>query len=103
MFRNAVPDVPLSVPGSIESNSLNELVNQLLKETQSSFLKPKEFDFLAIGHLLRVPLVEHLQDHGISTESTVEVEYIERTPAPEPQDSILHDDWVSGLETSDKW
>lgn len=50
-----------------------------------------------------MPLIKHLQEHGISTETTVDIEYIERTQAPEPENSILHDDWVSGLQTSDKW
>ncbi|EFA03458.1 ribosome biogenesis protein WDR12 homolog [Tribolium castaneum] len=99
----AVPDVPLAVPGSIEHNSLNELINQLIKENKSDFLKPKEFDFLVLGELLRVPLLEHLKEHNISTEIAIDVEYIERTPAPEPQDSLLHDDWVSGLHCVDKW
>ncbi|XP_072397302.1 ribosome biogenesis protein WDR12 homolog [Diabrotica undecimpunctata] len=99
----AVPDLPLSVPQAINSNSLNELLNQLLKESNPDFLKPKDFDFLAIGELLRQPLIDHLQERNVSTETTVEVEYLERTPAPEPKDSLLHDDWVCGIETSDKW
>ncbi|CAH1113705.1 unnamed protein product [Psylliodes chrysocephalus] len=100
---HAVPDVPLSVPQAIDTKSLNELVNQLLRESNPDQLKSVEFDFLAIGELLRVPLIEHLQERNVSTETTVEVEYIERTPAPEPKDSLLHDDWVCGIESSDKW
>uniref|UniRef100_A0A6P7FWP2 Ribosome biogenesis protein WDR12 homolog n=1 Tax=Diabrotica virgifera virgifera TaxID=50390 RepID=A0A6P7FWP2_DIAVI len=99
----AVPDLPLSVPQAINANSLNELLNQLLKESNSDFLKPKDFDFLAIGELIRQPLIDHLQERNVSTETTVDVEYLERTPAPEPKDSLLHDDWVCGIETSDKW
>ncbi|CAG9813933.1 unnamed protein product [Phaedon cochleariae] len=99
----AVPDVPLSVPQTIDTKSLNDLVNQLLKEANPEFLKPKDFDFIVIGELLRVPLIEHLQERSVSTEVTVEIEYIERTPAPEPEDSLLHDDWVCGVQTADKW
>ncbi|XP_063901472.1 ribosome biogenesis protein WDR12 homolog [Zophobas morio] len=99
----AIPDVPLAVPSSIEHSSLNELVNQLIKENKSDFLKPKEFDFLIQGELVRLPLVEHLTEHAISTEATIDIEYIERTPAPQPQDSLLHDDWVSGIHCADKW
>lgn len=95
--------MPLSVPQAIDTKSLNELVNQLLRESNPDQLKSVEFDFLAIGELLRVPLIEHLQERNVSTETTVEVEYIERTPAPEPKDSLLHDDWVCGIESSDKW
>ncbi|XP_023012701.2 ribosome biogenesis protein WDR12 homolog [Leptinotarsa decemlineata] len=101
--KYAVPDVPLSVPETIDSKSLNDLVNQLLRDSNPDFLKPKDFDFLVTKELLRVPLVEHLQERNISTEVIVEVEYIERTPAPEPEDSLLHDDWVSGVATANKW
>ncbi|XP_019873102.1 ribosome biogenesis protein WDR12 homolog [Aethina tumida] len=99
----AVPDVPLSVPATVDTTALNDLVNQLIKETNSDYLKPKEFDFLVFNELLRVPLVEHLQERNVSSETTVDIEYVERTPAPEPQDSILHDDWVSSVKTLDKW
>lgn len=47
--------------------------------------------------------MEHLQERNVSSETTVDIEYVERTPAPEPQDSILHDDWVSSVKTLDKW
>lgn len=99
----AVPDVPLSVPITVENNSLNDLVNQLLKESNPDYLKPKNFDFLVCNELLRVPLIEHLQERNVSTEVTVDIEYVERTPAPEPEDSLLHDDWVSTVHATDKW
>ncbi|XP_057668631.1 ribosome biogenesis protein WDR12 homolog [Diorhabda carinulata] len=99
----AVPDVPLSVPQAIDTSSLNALINQLLKESNVDYLKPIEFDFLAIGELLRVPLINHLQERNVSTETTIDIEYLERTPAPEPKNSLLHDDWICGIETLDKW
>lgn len=98
-----MPDVPLSVPQAINTVSLNELVNQLLRESNPDVLKPINFDFLVLGELLRVPLIEHLQERNVSTEVTVDIEYLERTPAPEPKDSLLHDDWVSGVRATDKW
>ncbi|KAL3283258.1 hypothetical protein HHI36_006406 [Cryptolaemus montrouzieri] len=100
----AVPDTPLAVPGNIDEKALNELVNQLLKETHPDYLKSKQFDFIAAGELLRTTLDEHLKERAISTETTVDIEYVQRTPAPEPEDSILHDDWISGIHTcADKW
>ncbi|XP_050302014.1 ribosome biogenesis protein WDR12 homolog [Anthonomus grandis grandis] len=99
----AVPDVPFSVPTNIDTKGLNELLNQLLKESNADYLKPKEFDFLAINELIRTPLFEHLQERNVSSEATIDVEYIERTPAPEPQESILHDDWVSSIQSTEKW
>nr|CAI5853752.1 unnamed protein product [Callosobruchus analis] len=97
----AVPDVPLSVPQNVDRDALNELLNRLLKECQGEhFLKQIDFDFFVQDELLRQPLIEHLKEHNVSTETTVNVEYVERTPAPEPKDSLLHDDWVCGIHTS---
>jgi hypothetical protein len=30
-------------------------------------------------------------------ESVIEIEYVESHPPPEPEDSLLHDDWVSAV------
>ena len=38
--------------------------------------------------------------YAIFQESVVEIEYIERHPAPEPEDSLLHDDWVSCVQAA---
>jgi hypothetical protein len=62
-----------------------------------------DFDFLVCGEVLRVPLSDHLEEHSISTEVTADVEYFERVPAPEPQDCLLHDDWVSAVQVKDGW
>ncbi|XP_022904368.2 ribosome biogenesis protein WDR12 homolog [Onthophagus taurus] len=98
----AVPDVPFSVPTNIDVKSLNNLINKLLKE-HSDFLKRLDFDFLVCGELLRTPLNEHLQERNVSIETTVEIEYLLRTPAPQPEDALLHEDWVSGIHVADKW
>lgn len=100
-FRYAVADVPYSVPAKVDSTSLNKLVNQLLKDS-GGILKTVNFDFLIQNELLRVPLHEHLLERGLSVETVVEIEYLERTPAPEPQDSIVHEDWVASIKVSDK-
>jgi hypothetical protein len=62
-----------------------------------------DFDFLVCGEVLRVPLSDHLEEHSISSEVTVDVEYFERVPAPEPHDCLLHDDWVSTVQVKDGW
>ncbi len=62
-----------------------------------------EFDFLIGGEFLRVSLLDHLKAKDISTETTVDIEYIERLPAPEPEDSLNHDDWVSAVHCYKKW
>ena len=53
--------------------------------------------------LLRTNLQEHLNLKDISTENVIEIEYFEKYPAPEPQDCLLHDDWVSGVHVSNDW
>lgn len=78
------------------------MVNTLLKETDSK-RKKVEFDFLVLGEFLRVPLGEHLKERVVSFEDIIEVEYVERFPSPEPQDCLLHDDWVSSLKTRDNF
>ncbi len=45
----------------------------------------------------------HLKERGISFEDTIEIEYVERFPSPEPQDCLLHDDWVSAVHTKNNW
>lgn len=48
-------------------------------------------------------LEKHLQQADISTETVVEVEYVERHPAPKPEDSLNHDDWVSCVHAASNW
>lgn len=53
--------------------------------------------------LYRTRLSDHLKERSISFEDTIEIEYVERFPVPEPQECLLHDDWVSAVETHGKW
>lgn len=41
-----------------------------------------------------------MKDRDVSFEDIVEIEYVERFPAPEPQDCLLHDDWVSAIQAN---
>lgn len=102
IFRYAVPDSPYAIQSNVQSAELNTLVNAMLKETNGSS-KRIEFDFLVCGELLSGSLQEHLQEKGVSTEETIEIEYLERFPAPAPQDCLMHDDWVSALQTNGNW
>lgn len=88
--------------------------------------KPKEFDFLIGGEFLRGTLEElvlrnealkgktveneeALSDAGetikskIGVEDIIEVEYVERTPAPNPENCLIHDDWVSSIDATTSW
>ncbi|XP_041365510.1 ribosome biogenesis protein WDR12 homolog [Gigantopelta aegis] len=92
----AVPDSPFSVPSNVSTTELGDLINGLLGDNRGA--GRQQFDFLIDGEFLRVTLEKHLHDKGISLETVVEIEYVERHPAPEPENSLLHDDWVSCLQ-----
>lgn len=98
----AVPDYPLSVHASILPNELNTLVNELLKESADT-KGEIEFDFLVCSQFLRTSLSDHVADKDVSTEDVVDVQYVEKYPPPEPQDCLIHDDWVSAVAVCDKW
>uniref|UniRef100_T1I4N8 Ribosome biogenesis protein WDR12 homolog n=1 Tax=Rhodnius prolixus TaxID=13249 RepID=T1I4N8_RHOPR len=99
----SVPDVPYAVPSEISIEELNSLINQLIKDLHDEIKKSIEFDFLAAGEFIRTSLGEHISIHGLSTETVLSVEYVERLPAPKPLDCLLHDDWVSAVHSTDKW
>lgn len=101
--RYAVEDAPFAVPCNLTTKELNTLVNELLQENRISQHKATEFEFLINGEFLRLPLKEHLEAKEITTESVVEIEYFKRLPAPEPQDCLLHDDWVSAVNVCKDW
>lgn len=83
--------------------------------------KPKDFDFLIGGEFLRGTLEELVLRHEalkqkteedkdgesitkkIGVEEIIDVEYVERTPAPEPENCLMHDDWVSSVDATDSW
>ncbi|KAL5006229.1 hypothetical protein ScPMuIL_015035 [Solemya velum] len=90
----AIPDTPYSVPSTVEITDLVSLINTILQESDAG-QGGVEFDFLIEGEFLRTSLDKHLENKGISPETVVEIEYVERHPAPKPEDSLLHDDWVS--------
>ena len=97
--RYAVPDTPFSVPITIGHDELNSLINNLRSEAAEGSADV-EFDFLIHGEFLRQSVSEFLVEKGISSETEVEIEYVEKASPPEPEDSLMHDDWVSAVEAS---
>merc|ERR1712142_751615 len=108
--KYAVADAPFSLSASIETPDLSKLVNGLLKEKRDTDeaaatangggeneWKNVEFDFLLDGDLVRVPLDQLVQEKRISTETVIELEYVEKYPSPKPEDSLIHDDWVAAV------
>lgn len=99
-YRFAVPNTPYTIPSNVTVVELNNLVNTILQESQNEmFTSEIQFDFLVKGEFLKTSLLKHLKDNEISFEEVIDVEYVERFPAPEILDCLLHDDWVSAVQT----
>ncbi|GFT72088.1 ribosome biogenesis protein WDR12 homolog [Nephila pilipes] len=98
----AIPDSVLSVPDNVTAKELNLLVNSLLFPEKSEN-DGKEFDFLLLGELIRTTLSEHLETKNATSEQVHEIEYFIKYPAPSPENSLIHDDWVSGVNAMNKW
>jgi ribosome biogenesis protein YTM1 len=73
--------------------ALSTLVNNLL-ETE----KPIPFEFLINGTFLRTTIDEYLTANGLSSESTLNVEYVRALIPPTHAASFEHDDWVSAVD-----
>lgn len=99
----AVPDVPYAIEGSVSTTELNTFLNALLSRNKESDIDGIDFDFLVFDEYLRGRLCDHLREKAISFEDAIEIEYVERFPAPEPQDCLLHDDWVSAVKACGNW
>ena len=50
--------------------------------------------------MIRSSLEEHIREKDESLlESVIDIEYIEKFQAPEPEDALMHDDWVSACRS----
>lgn len=96
--------MPYSIQASVTSKELNNLLDTLLRET-GDYFGNVEFDFLIRSEFIqqKTSLAKHLRERDVSFEDIIEIEYVERFPAPEPQDCLLHDDWVSAIQANGEW
>eukprot|EP00042_Codosiga_hollandica_P030157 m.173793 g.173793 ORF g.173793 m.173793 type:complete len:438 (-) comp53278_c0_seq1:87-1400(-) len=90
--KYVITDTPIAVPGHVRRSHLSQMINHLLNSTT-----PKPFDFLINGEFIRTSLQQFLEEHSISTEELIEVEYVEAMTPPETSEQAQHDDWISSI------
>ncbi|XP_045613933.1 ribosome biogenesis protein WDR12 homolog [Procambarus clarkii] len=99
----AVPGASVSVMANITVAGLNKVIKAFIKRCSSDQKDLPQFEFIVNGQLLVGVLKERLEECGVSLESVVEIEYLEKQPPPTPKDSLHHDDWVAALQCSNQW
>lgn len=87
-----VTETPFAVPTRLNRQGLSQVVNHLLNTTT-----PKPFDFLIDDLFLRSSLEKYMQQHSVSEESLLTLEYVEALPQPEKKNETNHPDWVSAV------
>ena len=91
-----VTEAPIQLPTRLTRHGLSEVVNHLLEGRPN-----RPFDFLLQGELLRGPLSKSLTRLRLSGEEAITLEYVELLPAPEPERSCPHPDWITAVACSE--
>ncbi|KAK4696650.1 ribosome biogenesis protein, partial [Lecanoromycetidae sp. Uapishka_2] len=89
----SVDTIDDAATSNLRRYALSTLVNTLLQSE-----KPIPFEFLINGAFLRTSLDEYLTANGISSETTLAVEYVRAIIPPLYLASFEHDDWVSSVD-----
>lgn len=84
---------PILVPTSFRRYPLSSLVNGLLENE-----RPIPLEFIVNGTYLRTTLDEYLSKNGLSTETTLAIEYVRARIPPQYIASYEHEDWVSDVD-----
>ncbi|KAI5461321.1 WD40-repeat-containing domain protein [Mariannaea sp. PMI_226] len=85
----------LLVPADIKRYDLSRILNS---ESMLNTSSPIPLDFLANGTFLRTSVDEYLATNGLSSESTLVLQYVRSLLPPVYEASFEHDDWVSGID-----
>merc|ERR1712093_856048 len=85
----------LLVPTNVRRYGLSQILNS---ESMLNTDAPIPFDFLINGTFLRTTLEEYLTANGLSSESTVDLQYVRSLIPPLYEASFEHDDWVSCVD-----
>ncbi|EPQ31180.1 uncharacterized protein PFL1_01368 [Pseudozyma flocculosa PF-1] len=109
----AIPSGPYIVPTDWRRTHLSTLVNKLLQSTnalgfddhdhdaqQDAAARSIPFDFIVDGQLLRTSLHEYLESVGLTSESTLQIEYVRSTLPPTFVSAFEQDDWVASVDAS---
>ncbi|KFA68204.1 hypothetical protein S40285_01557 [Stachybotrys chlorohalonatus IBT 40285] len=102
VFTTTEPDLELPeskqqllVPADIKRYGLSRIVNS---ESMLNTSSPVPLDFLANGTFLTTSIEEYLSSNGISTETTLTLQYVRSLLPPIYEASFEHDDWVGGVD-----
>ena len=99
----AVASTPFNLDAKSGPNELNKLVKTLIAETNDEIDDNVEFEFLINEKLLRVTLKQFVDNECLNYENQLEIEFVLKEQAPEPFNSLLHDDWVSCVQANQQW
>uniref|UniRef100_A0A8H7TQA9 Ribosome biogenesis protein YTM1 n=1 Tax=Bionectria ochroleuca TaxID=29856 RepID=A0A8H7TQA9_BIOOC len=102
IFTTTEPDLQLPesgqqllVPGDIKRYGLSRILNS---ESMLNMSSPIPLDFLANGTFLRTSIEEYLSANGLSSETTLNLQYVRSLIPPVYEASFEHDDWVGDVD-----